>query len=1172
MSGGFDDIQDFRALLERFIDVADRIPFMKPTKSNKSFVIPYKTLFNVLKEYSPLDNSSENEMQSIIEEAFKSGDDKKIENTRRNFVQHLQSIKTRERLYTCLNDTFECYDDSMVRVLNFFKKSCDLVSQKRKTTYASTGSTIPVESDISQYTQETIVSPVYSQLLVTLPFDTYTTEHTLIQTKINLKSSDWKRLKKTVSVPKDLIVMCSSIFYGQNVNPNVKKQHLTNLNANTADGNNSNSISVVFDNISQHARKDILDLEHYLSITPKQINLLKLYLLVQSNKEIYVLFGDVIVDRLSKELRLNNVVNCNSSISENILKRFISRHSRKINQLTPDVKNDILPLKVEEWSDRHISRLIKHTTCFSNVFPMIPNESGECFRKITVNDLDNLVDTGFIKRMTSVQQGIAKRFFGTSTSFSDFVPNQVQYLTALKFDSIYSKDDTRLLNYISVIYNINVVVFNVAENRIIDVSNEEVDGGYCLFICIEQDGDISILKYKDTILVECDDWNEWINSLGKWEPTFSEIWSYFCETGQHVPPIKKLSDKKDGLVVYNIPFITQNYKTYISHIVDSSKSSQKDQIMLKRHGVYCMQYRDAFDFVKRQSSKRHMLHYKSSYESMSIRDLLFYIPLRDIHQIIIENSKHGIFCENVSPIFKKVAEFDNTTMLKWWMVSYKFKHRIRGYFTEFGSMYFEEIYDTSIDPVSETCVGYQWKKMLMFNNQNVHTHGLTPHDLVLVLASIYIQSVKSIDDLLSCEIPVHHDYLKEKKSLDEFFSWSNIEKLQEYQGFKVQDHIVYNFIEEYFCTHGPFAIFVDGDIDSETTRYIFEAQVYYNQVGWLDETVQECLVNVANSLKNSYCKVSIPIKAWNTFIRTIPKTEKYEQLTEIPNIPCLALYNGQQSVIQSYDVKRDKWRIVTDDGKVYHSLQRDQFSIIENDRVLPADCIIHPLEIEEVVKNYSLYISGFDPGLEYTATVIEKIDDYTYIVNLNELDTYVKLKKDRHFHWKHGIMMEMEKLKTTEYGNTDQSAKYSEDRSYDKGFSSRGSNMKTKMYHPIRKDAYLPSTDDVELPDYIKEDENLCKLLDKEFPKSIFPFIDYTAVEISNDELYGTYGLIMDRHGDTQTELSYDDILMMMITDLWNDMTSDRLNFNVTGVIYKLGDNVIDMKEEIIKQVYNITK
>ena len=129
--------------------------------------------------------------------------------------------------------------------------------------------------------------------------------------------------------------------------------------------------------------------------------------------------------------------------------------------------------------------------------------------------------------------------------------------------------------------------------------------------------------------------------------------------------------------------------------------------------------------------------------------------------------------------------------------------------------------------------------------------------------------------------------------------------------------------------------------------------------------------------------------------------------------------------------------------------------------------------------------------------------------------------------------------------------------------------MKTKLYNPIRRDAHLPNTEDVELPEYIIEDEKLCKFLDKENLDSIFSFINYTGLQITIEELYGLYGKIIDRnHGGE--DITYRDVLLAAIDDLWEDMTCDRLCFNVIGIFNKVGDDVLMMKERIVKNVYGV--
>jgi len=79
------------------------------------------------------------------------------------------------------------------------------------------------------------------------------------------------------------------------------------------------------------------------------------------------------------------------------------------------------------------------------------------------------------------------------------------------------------------------------------------------------------------------------------------------------------------------------------------------------------------------------------------------------------------------------------------------------------------------------------------------------------------------------------------------------------------------------------------------------------------------------------------------------------------------------------------------------------------------------------------------------------------------------------------------------------------------------------------------------------------------FPASIY---------IANNKIY-----VLDRAKRIQVlskDLKYEEILLLMIDDLWNDMSTDRLHFNVIGVMNKLGDAIIDMKQEIIKEVYDL--
>ena len=144
MSGANDDLDSHRKLLQKLIDVLNRIPFVKPTKSNKTFVIPYKTIFTVLEEYTPLDNDFEKSLLADIDQAFKSENAQHIETTKTTLIQYLQQSNTTERLFKALNDSIDCCDDTFVRILDFFKQSCShLISQKRNAPHSTSGPSGP---------------------------------------------------------------------------------------------------------------------------------------------------------------------------------------------------------------------------------------------------------------------------------------------------------------------------------------------------------------------------------------------------------------------------------------------------------------------------------------------------------------------------------------------------------------------------------------------------------------------------------------------------------------------------------------------------------------------------------------------------------------------------------------------------------------------------------------------------------------------------------------------------------------------------------------------------------------------------------------------------------------------------------------------------------------------
>lgn len=1138
MSGAQFDTEQYdkyRIVLDDFIDVVDRVPFIKPSKANKGFVIPYKTLFSVLKEYSPLDTDNESSMVSNIESCFKSEDNEKIENSRNRLIQYLRNENTKKRLYQVLSKSIENYDDCFTRILDFFSNSCEkIVSKKRKASQSSQSSQPLNNIAVNSNT----MSLVYTQFLKTNPFDTRTTLCSSIQTKIRLKSSQWTQIKKFVDEPRDVVIMLSSIFYDDDLNPSAHQ-----------------------DNTVKHT--PFIDPRELLGISDNQLEILKLFFMIQLSGNLCVLNDRNIIQFLSEALKLRAISTTCS------LDSFIRRYFKKIVNFND--KKKVFPLNDNEFTLRHISQIIRKSTKAKKILRKIGAlqslqslhcSPGSLYDIFTVEMLKRLPSCEFVDTLSNIHKTVVKKYLGMRVGFNQFLPSQTQYFAFAKYKNI----DLEFIKHIEILYHVNIVIFDEKKNTFISTNNC-ITSGYTLFAVANSLKGFRILKYNNNALIKCGNWKEWIESQTEWKPAFSEIWDYFKKTGQHVPPIKEMKQKK-GLTVFGVPFVTANYKTYISHTTKDSKS------FVKCNGFYCMQYEDAFKFVKRQNSKRHQLHYKSKYELMTIRDLLYFFPLNQIHKLILENASHGIFVEHVSPIFERFSEFDNAIMLKWWTVSNRFYDKVRGYFTEFGSLYFEEVYDTSIDPISESCVGFQWDKIKILNINNVHTHSLSPQDVVLILASIYIEQYSENCDnfnILDVEIPVYTNILHDKDSFHDYFKTSHLNGVKLFKGLEVKDEILYEFILNYFIMYGPFAIFNNCILDEELTEYIFNLQIYYNEIKNIDADISECVSNIVNMFKDktSETHLSIPNDIWKAYIRGLPNTEKYNQLKNIPNVPCLVyLKNGKKGIIQSFNVINDKWRIVTyDNESVNYQLLREQFDIIENDRVLPAKCILHPLSIEQNIPNFRLYIGTRS---ECEGTVVKKLDDVHYLVKVDELMHPIKLKRDSHFTWKTSVMMELTDVRTAEIGNTDMSKKYTEDRTYDKGFSNRGSKMRSRAYHPLRKDAHLPSTEDVKLPEYIKEDEMLNKLLDKDDLNSIFPFIDYTAVNITADELYGTYGKIMDRCGEKSVQYSYEDILLLVIDDLWKDMSTDRLRFNVVGIMNKLGGNVIDMKKEIVKNVYNL--
>lgn len=1169
------DFREHRILLEKLIDVADRIDILKIGRK-KQFTLPYRTIFDILSEYNNNNNNDkydvkeETELFQKIDTVLKRKNDEEIQNVKNQFISFIRKPETKKRLVCALKKSIENYDDRLCKTLQFFKSSCsNLVNQKKRTNVGVDKHSI-VSSNFNDIEQQLPTSTIYKQLIKTSPMDTMTTMQTNIVVKITLKSTDWSQLSANVNNSQSLLLMCSSIFYSQNGVPNLRNGTLK------TDNDEPLSIAKAINSVRYKRNVDTLDLKGYLDLTGEQVIILKLYLFVstQSNN-CYILNDEQIVKVLIERLCLKEIVdggggggggNRTEVIS---LKSLVCRHYHKISKLDDQTKTRMFPLLLNDWSLENLNRILRYNdfikksmkiigqTSFNELFP-----GDLMYFHMTTFYLNNLSECSFLKQLSNVQISVAKRYFGNECGYREFIPNQMYLLTILNFKSL----DDNLYRYISKVYHIKIIVIN-ERGQIRDVTDANIHSEYHLFL-YESEHKINILKFQDRILIQCKNWSEWITTNDKgnkasWMPTLSEIWNYFKNTLQHVPPIKELSDKK-GIQVFKIPFLTKNYKTFINTVPDDH--NQKETLSLQCHGIYYMQYEDAFNFVKRQSSKKHELHQKDQYENISVRELLKYIPLDAIHKIIVTNNDHGIFSDNVSPIFQTFGQFDNITMLKWYIVSNRFKSRIKGYFSSGKPIYFEKVFDTTIDPISDTCVGYQWDKLKVFNKANIFAHKLTYEQVVLVIASMYsdeyfIDTMKN--NVLDCDIPIEKSFFKDRMVFSGFFSSRYLKSIEKHKQYTVQKDVICKFLVYYFERYGPFAVF-GHEKSSELTQYLFDMQLYYNSIGCvLDEDMHLCFYNISELLLHQDIFVSIPENDWKKYTRNIPNTQKYEQTRDIPSVPCYCKIKGNDKmyIVQSYDVSSGMWKILVD-GTII-SVSNDAFTIVKDERVLPAKCLINTNELIRDIPNLEKY-----GGVLTEGTVVKNFDNTSYLVNVEHLHTPIKMVKHKHFQWKDPPVLQLEDVKKTEQGNVDNELKLEEDRAYDKGFSNRNAKTKTKMYNPIRKDAHLPSTDEVALPEWINEDENLGKLLNEESSESIFPFIGFTQVEVSVDELYGIYGKIMDRYALELESLTYEKILKLVIDDLWNDMITDRVCFNVASVLNKVESNVIDLKESIINEVY----
>jgi hypothetical protein len=1184
------DLDKYHKLLDKFFDIIDKLPLKKSNR--KQFAIPYVTLFSLLSEYAPSDNTTlanEASLKKSIDSSLKSNDETLIFNTKHNLIQHLNN--NRNRLEHTLQQSIEDYNDSFMNILDFFEKTCSSLSRKRKTLSSikpQMSKTNNMQAQIRQehapHTQRVSQtrSKKYALFLRSHVLDIRTTVQSSIKCRILLKASSWKYVKKKIQNPIEMMVAMGSIIFTENI-----------------------------------------DCKKYLCVNDYDIEKLQLFFRI-AKKDLIVLHTTRIIDYLSSLFNLNDIIDRKSYD----LKSFVKKFSRKILKLSTKDKKTLFPgVEPSILSIRHILRMIEDSDKWKRVMNehshdlFDPHTETAFYKTVTLKDLQQMEQFSFIGSMSDLCRNITK-YILVGAPFSTLLCTQSQYseISQLAFDSLESI--RRTLELLSKCYNVNFAVIHSSTNSPIDMTHPAVNSQYTVFVEVDHHNHIRLLKSDvGTITTTPESWQLWLKDCSMWNPKFSEIWSFFNETGEHVDPVKWSKDKS-GIEVYGISFSTQNYKMYTKLIANADKCYSNgvniaNGSKLHSHGVYYMQYEDAFRFVKRQQSKRHKLHTRSNYQFVNILDLLYYVPFDKIHQIVCENARHGIYCENVSPIFRKLDGLDNSTMLKWYIVSNRFANRITGYFTELGSVYFEEIFNSKIDPVTESCIGYQWDKMGVFSESNIHAHNLTSENVALVIASIYMDLINdrshqswqsrqycTLGKLEMCYVPIYNedwDRMTKKNKLAGYFGTQNLENLEKYQGLGVKQEIISDFVEEYILTYGPFAVFTGGELNTELTNRVFDIQLKYKNHNntHIENTTRNTYSSYTNEqtphqtpkeeiiflLKelgmydtsqsslspNFQVHFSIPKSNWKGFLKSIPRTEKYERIRRIPKVPCVVRLKTQQiGVIQSYSPKDDKWRICVNgnneqDQGVCYNLQSSAFEILEDERVLPAKCVISANTVHT-----SSDIGDFADsyGLLY-GTAIRDLGNNLYEIRIDNMNmnNTLKLEKDMQFKWKDSVWLDQDSLKTTDIGNVSNGKKYVEDRTYDKSFANRGSKTKTKLYNPIRKDAYLPDTEDVDLPDYIIEDEKLCKFMDRSDIESIYCFVGYTGLEITADELYGLYGKIMDRNGGGE-HMTYRDVLLAAVNELWKDMINDRLCFNVTGTFNKVGDDVVMMKERILKNIY----
>ena len=304
----------YRDLLDRFIDVVDELPLDKPHKSNrKKFAIPYITLLNLLSEYSPSDNTDETRLKSLVAISLKSKDDKSIIEAKKTLIKYLKDNK--QILVECLKLSIEDFNDDFVQILDFFRKSCSHMFKKRKKSSKSSSRKIVQHSFRKKYVK-------FSKSHM---WNVKVNESSSIKCKILLKSSEWKYIKQKIRNPSDMMVLIASVVFGEQ-----------------------------------------LDCGAYFNISLRDVDRLRMFFNIEKlhERKIYIIHEKEIINYLTTSFHLNHVIDQRSYD----LKTFVEKFEKKVMALSLNDKTKLFPgVDPSRVTKRHIFRIIDESNKWKHI-------------------------------------------------------------------------------------------------------------------------------------------------------------------------------------------------------------------------------------------------------------------------------------------------------------------------------------------------------------------------------------------------------------------------------------------------------------------------------------------------------------------------------------------------------------------------------------------------------------------------------------------------------------------------------------------------------------------------------------------------------------------------------------------------------------------------------------